>query len=395
MSSILKVKTAVVGCGMISKIYLTNLTGLFSIIEVAALCDMDMQAAQNRADEYKIGQVMTLDEICASADIELVINLTGPAAHYSVIKQLLMAGKHVYTEKMLCSQFEQGRELVELAAAKGLYLGVAPDIFLGAGLQTARKVLDSGLIGKTTSCFAAVNRNQAINSEIFKYIRFKGGSLPYDVGVYYISALVSLLGPVKSVVGIAKEAPVHQGRLLYKDGYQESWQLAGNNLQAGVLEFGGGVVCSVHFDGTSIDEEQPFFTIYGTEGILKLGNPDHFDGEVILKRSGEAEARIPFTHGFKGTPVYSEREEDLTGGHRGVGAAELAWSIRLGRENRANKDMGLHILEIIAGIDISSREGREYRMTTTCERPAPLPSGYLAEELGGYIRTDAEISLTM
>ena len=186
MGELKKVKTAIVGCGMISTVYLKNLTKLFSIIEVVAVCDMFEELAKKQAAIFDIPNVLTLDEVCASEEIEMVVNLTGPAAHYSVIKQLLLAGKHVFTEKLLCFNLEEGKELVQIAKEKNLYLGVAPDTFLGAGLQTARKVLDSGLIGKPTSCVACINRNQALNSEGFRYIRYTGGSFPYDIGVYYM-----------------------------------------------------------------------------------------------------------------------------------------------------------------------------------------------------------------
>ena len=152
-------------------------------------------------------------------------------------RRALLAGKHVFTEKLLCFNLEEGKELVRIAKEKNLYLGVAPDTFLGAGLQTARKVLDSGLIGKPTSCVACINRNQALNSEGFRYIRYTGGSFPYDIGVYYMTALLSLLGPVKKLAGFAAPAPTHQGRMFWNGNYGEEWDLVGNNIQAGSLLF--------------------------------------------------------------------------------------------------------------------------------------------------------------
>ena len=395
MAEIRKVKTAIVGCGMISTIYTKNLTNLFSIIDLVAVCDMNEKAAKERAAQFNVPKIMTVDEICASDEIELVVNLTGPAAHYSVIKQLLLAGKNVYTEKLLCFDFEQGKELVRIANEKGLYLGVGPDTFPGAGLQTTRKVLDSGLIGTPTSCIAAINRNQPLNSEFFRYIRFTGGSFPYDVGVYYLVAMLALFGPVKRVAGFVREAPTHKGEFLYAGNYGESWDMTGSNLQAASLQFENGVLGNLHFNGLSIDNEEPHVAIYGTEGILYLGDCNRFDTEVKLLRAGGQSAVIPFTHGFAGTPLYGEPTPLDWGGHRGIGVAEMAWSMRLGRKNRASKEMGLHTLELLTGLDKASEENRVYEMESTFEQPAALPTGYLCEQLGGFMRADAEAAFTI
>ncbi len=395
MAEIKTVKTAVVGCGMISTVYLKNLVNLFSITEVVAVCDMCEEMAKKQAEIFNIPNVLTLEEICASEEIELVVNLTGPAAHYSVIKQLLLAGKHVFTEKLLCFDLTEGKELVQIANEKNLYLGVAPDTFLGAGLQTARKVLDSGLIGKPTSCVACINRNQALNSEGYRYIRYTGGSFPYDIGVYYMTALLSLLGPVKKVTGFAAPSPTQKGRMFWNGNYGEEWDLVGNNLQAGSLMFESGVLGSILFDGTSIDKEYPHLAIYGTEGIMYIGNPNLFKGEVRIVRSGQGETIIPHTHGYPGFPQYGEPVSHTGGGHRGVGVAEMAWSIRLGRQHRASKEMGLHTLEVLAGLDIASEQETVYNMTTTFELPRALPSGYYCTEMGTSLRADAEMSLTL
>ena len=209
-----KVKTAVVGCGMISNIYIRNLKNLFSIIDLTALCDINPEAAEQKAKSYGVEKIMTLKEIAASKDIEMVVNLTGPGAHYDVIRMMLESGKHVFTEKVLTTDLEQGEELIRLADEKQCYLGVAPDTILGAGIQTAKKVIDSGLIGEITSCMASINRNQSLNSESFRFLREEGGALPYDVGIYYIAALLCLLGPVKSIRGFGAPAPEHRAELL-------------------------------------------------------------------------------------------------------------------------------------------------------------------------------------
>lgn len=394
MAEFKKVKTAIVGCGMISYIYAKNLTNLFSIIDLVAVCDVIPEAAKKRQEQFNVPKIMTMDEICADTEIELVVNLTAPAVHYEVIKKLLEAGKNVYTEKVICFDVEQGKELVKLADEKGLYLGVAPDTFLGAGLQTARNILDCGLIGDVTSVVACINRNQPRNSEHFGYIRFEGGAFPYDVGVYYVQALNALFGPVKRIAGFAQNAPTHQGEFIFRGNYGKEWDMVGTQLHTASLQFENGVLGSIHFNGISIGNEEPHIAIYGSKGILYLGDANRFDTEVSLKIQGSDPVKFPFTHGFPGYPLYGEADPLWDwGGHRGIGPAELAWSMRLGRKPRAGKELGLHTLEVLVGIDKASAENKVYEMTTTFEKPAMLPSGYFCT--CGGMRTDAEMAFTL
>ena len=386
-----QVKTAVVGCGMISNIYIKNLQNLFSVIDLVGLCNRSPRAAEEKSAFFGI-PVMTLDEIKADPSIELVVNLTGPTEHYAVVRDLLLAGKNVYTEKMLCLELEQGKELVRLADERGLYLGVAPDTFLGAGLQSARTYIDRGLIGRVTSVRAAINRSQALNSELFGYIRRPGGGFAYDIGVYYMTALLSLFGPVKRLAAFASERETHEAQLFYTGRGGERWPMADRNLYTAALQFDNGVLGTVHFDGESIDEEQPAFVVYGTEGILRLGDPVCFNGKVHLMRNNTPELELPFTHGYTGSPLYGKPTPADYGQHRGVGVAELAWAMLASRPNRASKELGLHTLELLLGMDAAAEKGLVYEMTTTFARPAPLPTGYTDLIMGG-VQGGAEMAL--
>ena len=385
------IKTAVVGCGMISSIYIKNFLHLFSVIDLVGVCDTNEANAREKSRFFGV-PVLTMEQIKSDPEIRLVVNLTGPAAHASVIRELLEAGKHVFTEKMLCVDFEQGKELTALAKEKGLYLGVAPDTFLGAGLQTARLLIDRGMIGRVTSARAAVNRAQALNSELFRFIRNPGGGFASDVGVYYVTALLSLLGPIRKVTGFVAESQEHPARMLRSGEFGTSWKTADNHLYAGSLLFENGAVATLHLDGESINEEQSSLVIYGTEGILKLGDPNSFCGIVRLICDNAPETIMPFTHGFTGSPLYGPETPADYGQHRGVGAAEMAWAIIGRRAHRASADMGLHTMEVLRGLELSSREEKVYRMTTTFQQPAPLPTGYTDQMLGG-MRSDAEGSL--
>lgn len=388
------VKTAIVGCGMISNIYIRNLQNLFSIIDLVALCDIRKENAEKKAALYGVPEVMTIEELVKAKDIELVINLTSPDVHYSMIKKLLEVGKHVFSEKTLAVTLEEGKELVALAKQKGLYLGAAPDTVLGAGIQTAGKMIEAGMIGKVTSCFASINRNQPLNSEAFRFIQNgASGAFPLDVGVYYVAALLSLLGSLESVSGFSVDAPVHEKEFLFMEINKESWKIDGSNLVTGALRFKNGVLGALHFNGLSINREKPMIYIYGTEGILALGDPNRFDGEVRLIREMGGESSIPFTHGYDGKPVLENFSEfDEMYGHRGVGAAEMAWAIRQGRDNRCSGNFALHTLETLCGIDEAAKSGQTYKMTTDFVF-RPLKAGYYSKTFGGGMRADAERSL--
>ena len=389
MQDIRRVKTAVVGCGMISNIYIHNLSKLFSIIDLVAICDLNRAAAEEKAKTYGVERIMTLDEIAADPEIELVVNLTAAPAHYGVIRQMLDAGKHVYTEKMFTTDLEKSRELVALAEEKGLMIAVAPDTALGAGVQTARYMIDSGLVGQITSGLVSVTRNQNLNSETFKFLQKDGGAIPYDVGIYYIGALVATLGPVRSVRAFAAPAPKHQKQLMYDTANADEWTIPGNNLIAAALEFECGALVSVHFNGNAVGAQTNMIRLYGTRAMMDMGDPDSFRGEVKLTLPESETVTMPFTHGYNGINAIDSFPFEFYG-HRGIGVADLAWSIRKGRKNRLSMYYGLHCQEVLQGMDEAARTGGTYEVQSRCE-VRPLTPGYFSAN-GGF-RGDAERSI--
>lgn len=388
-----RVKVAVVGCGIISHVYLRNMTRLFRILEVVAVCDLNPELAQQAAREYGVPRVMTLEEICACPEIELVVNLTGANVHYEIIKKLLLSGKHVYTEKTMTSRLEQARELVHLANERGLRLGVAPDTVLGASIQTARWAIDHGLIGDVTSCVVSINRDQNLNSERFRFLRGEGGALPFDVGIYYIASLLMLLGPVEEVTGFGAPARPHRKQFLFNEDDPDEWLIPGNNLVAGSLRFRQGALGMLHFDGNTIGAECSTFRIYGTQGILELGDPNLFGDPVRLLKAENPPCTLPMTHGYNGGCVLDDATDFEKGyGNRGIGVAEMAWALRQGRPHRLSMEMGLHALEILCGLDEAAATGDVYRMTSTFTT-SPLRSGVYSTMWMGGARADAELSL--
>lgn len=192
------VATAVIGCGAISDIYLQNMIERFSTLQVVACCASHRENAKKKAEQYGI-KAASVDEILADTEIELVVVLTPAPTHYELIKKALLAGKHVYTEKPLATDAEQARELLALAKDKNLRLGAAPETFMGSMLQTARRALDEDMAGEISSFHVVANRNLSVLASISKFLRMPGGGIGYDYGVYYLTALVSLLGPMKRV----------------------------------------------------------------------------------------------------------------------------------------------------------------------------------------------------
>lgn len=392
MQEIRKVKTAVIGCGMISNIYIRNLSHLFSIIDLAGICDIHPAAAEEKAKTYGVRRIMTADEIADDPEIELVVNLTAAPAHYAVIRQMLGAGKHVYTEKMFTTDLHQSRELTALAEEKGLMIGVAPDTALGAGVQTARHLLDCGLLGEITSGIVSVTRNQNLGSETYKFLQKEGGGIPYDVGIYYIGALVAVLGPVKSVRAYTAPALHHSKELLFDKDNPEAWTIPGSNLITGALAFESGALVSVHFNGNAVGAQTSTIRLYGTRATMEMGDPDSFAGRVELILPEAQPVTMPFTHGYNGVNMLPEKSPFDFYGHRGIGVAELAWAIRRGRPNRLSKEYGLHCQEILQGLDIAAETGKTYELLSRCSIP-PLKPGYFSSNGNGTVRADAERSL--
>jgi predicted dehydrogenase len=373
MMKIQPVKLAIVGCGMISDAYLNTMINKFKILDVVGCCDRNLKKAQTMAQKYGI-KVLTIGEILADDSIEIVINLTTPMAHYPVIKQLLEAGKNVYTEKVLSVELEQAAELMEIANRKNLYLGAAPDTFLGSAIQTARYVVDSGMLGEITSCSCALSRDGSVFGSPSSFTVKPGGGIGFDVGIYYITALLSMLGPVKEVSGIVKTRnPERKDHTL--EHFDESYQIECENIMAGTIQFDCGTVGNILFDSNSVFilPEKPSVVLFGTMGVMYMADPNSFGGDVrvILKGNNE-----PFT---------MQQSHAFSGECRGLGVAEMAWSMRMGRINRTNKEMAYHALEVLHGIVTSSKTKSNQVMKSTFTKMPPIPRGYSGQTFFEFV----------
>ncbi len=367
------VKIAIVGCGMISDAYLTAIQKKFKILEVVGCCDLDEEKVQRTAQKYGIN-VLTMAEILADDAIEIVVNLTTPTAHYPVIKQLLEGGKHVYTEKVLTVELAHAADLLKIADQKGLYLGSAPDTFLGSAIQTARYVVDSGMIGEITSCACALSRDGSIFGNPHSFTVKPGGGIGFDVGIYYITALLSILGPVAEVTGVVRTRNPEQ-QVYTLENWGDSFQLQCENIMAGTLSFARGTVGTLLFDSNSVFilPEKPSLILFGTLGVVYMADPNQFGGEVKVLLKGNNE------------PFVMQQSYAFNDECRGLGVAEMAWSLRLGRKNRANKEMAYHALDVLHSIVRSSETRSSQAVQSTFEAMPPIPRGYSGQGYFGFV----------
>ncbi|MFD2615151.1 Gfo/Idh/MocA family protein [Paenibacillus gansuensis] len=358
-----KVKVGIIGCGNISSIYFKNCKQ-YENLDLIACADLDKSRAEARAEEFQIPQAYSVDELLADPDIEIVINLTIPAAHAEISLKALEAGKHVYVEKPLAVTREEGQAVLALAAAKGLRVASAPETFMGGGIQTCRKLIEDGWIGRPVSAtgFMMCGGHESWHPDPAFYYHVGGGPM-FDMGPYYLTAFVTLLGPIRRVTGSA--VITHAERTITsKPKYGQKITVQTPTHLSGVIDFASGAVGTLI---TSFDVPAgcglPNIEIYGTEGTLRVPDPNSFGGKVQIRRTGSQEwSEIPLTHGF-------------TDNNRGIGVADMAYAIRSGRNHRANGEMAYHVLEAMHGFHDASAEGRHYNMQSSCEKPLAIPMG--------------------
>ncbi|WP_138469548.1 Gfo/Idh/MocA family protein [Poseidonocella sp. HB161398] len=350
----------IIGCGVISDIYMKN-CAVFPQIRLAAVADLRAEAAAAKGAEYGVPAV-TVDELLKREDVDIVLNLTIPQAHVEVGLMALEAGKHVYAEKPLAGSVADGRRLVEAAAARGLRAGSAPDTFLGGSHQTARALLDTGRIGKPTAGTAVmmVAGHERWHPNPDFYYAGEGAGPLMDMGPYYITAMVNLLGPVSRVTGMAAKG---RERRVIATGPRAGREIPVETPThvTGVMEFASGALVQIV---TSFDVKAHRHTpleLYGTEGAMLIPDPNRFDGEVMLH--GEDWQAQPMRHAHG------------DGNYRGIGLADMAAAIALGRDHRASGQLALHVLDVMESLLRSAASGRAETLSTTCDRPAPLPAG--------------------
>jgi predicted dehydrogenase len=362
-----RVAVGIVGCGNISDIYIKNCRELFDNLEIRACADLIPERAIEKAELHHIPRACGVDELLADPDIRVIINLTVPKAHAEVCISALNAGKHVYVEKPLATNSVDGREILETAQKRNLLVGCAPDTFLGGGLQTSKKLIQDGWIGKpiAASAFYTSRGHEQWHPDPEFFYKTGGGPM-FDMGPYFITALVFLLGPVRRASGL--------GKISFAERTITSRPLYGRKIEvevpthvAGILEFHAGAIVSLI---TSFDiwaTHMPFLEVHGSEGTLEIHHPNNFGGPIRLRRANTEDwVEIPSLYRY-------------TDNSRGIGVAEMAYALQRGEDPRASGTLGYHVLDIMESVLNASREGRCCELASRCESPQLLPLNWPGE----------------
>ena len=403
-----KVKVGVIGCGGICRgTYMENMMYRFSVIDVVACADLIDSRAQYMVDKYGVKK-MTVDEMLADPEIEVIVNLTYPESHFEISSRAMKAGKHVYCEKMMAPTFEEALELGRLAEENNVLVTTAPDTFLGAWEQSARKYLDDGIIGKPVTIHAQCTSHYNPETPFFdlapKYFFFPlhyGGGFPFDLGGYYLHQMINLLGSIKRVTGFGGNLnPVRTYMNPHHPKYGEEFIVNTPTTLLAALEFENGVLGTFHISSDSANTIK--FQITGTEGVFNLGDPNAFSDEISVERVGAAPSPEAIFAGQMPTSkmenfLDDENDDQQLGEYnpiqkvklpllhgyyassRGVGLADMCYAILNGRRPRCHYDIGLHAIEVIHAIQESCKTGKIYEMTTKCPRPAPIRPSALSQ----------------
>ncbi len=353
------VGVGVVGCGVISRAYIANLARMDGV-RVVACADLDESRARERAAEFGVPRALAVDELLADDEVEIVLNLTIPKAHAEVALAAIAAGRHVYTEKPLALDRDEGRRVLDAAQRRGVLVGGAPDTFLGAGVQSARALLDAGSIGTVVGGAAAMHcrGHESWHPDPGFYYARGGGPL-FDMGPYYITALVALLGPVAAVSGAT--------RTTFAERLITSQPLAGTSVPvevpthvAALLEFAAGPVVTLVTSFDICATAPPPIQLFGTDGALSVADPNTFGGEPQLWDPAAGWVAQPYTHAH-----------DVES--RGLGVADMAAALREGRSPRAGGSLTMHVLDVMQSIHESSATGRRVAVSNRCDRPEAMP----------------------
>jgi predicted dehydrogenase len=358
-----KVSVGVIGCGAISGAYL-GMARNFPLVEISAVADLDMDRAKGAAEKFGIPRVLTVDQLINEKGIQIVLNLTVPKAHVPVAIRAIEAGKHTFCEKPLGIDRNDGLKLIEFAKKKNLRVGCAPDTFMGAGVQTARDIIDKGEIGRPLAFTAYMqgrgHEHWHPSPEFYYEV---GGGPMFDMGPYYLTALLNLFGPVKRISGMATIA-IPERTITSQPKHGKKIQVETPDHIVGLMEFENGVVGTIIQSFAVIDGgysgSHPII-VNGTDAALHVPDPNGFDGIVKLKKLGEKEA-VEVPHRF------------VTGYGRSVGLADMAAAISSGREHRANGDQAFAVLDLMQGFLDSSASGKMITPVTKYHRPSAMPA---------------------
>ena len=366
-------RIGIVGCGKISGIYLKNLTGMFGKrVEISAVTDIIEERAVKASQDYNVRHIKKTLDLIQDSEVDIILNITQPEFHHEVSMQAVTNGKHVYNEKPFCVKREEAAEVLKIAGEKNLRSGGAPDTFMGPGIQTCRKLIDDGWIGRpvAASAFMLNHGHEHWHPDPEFYYKAGGGPM-FDMGPYYLTALINLLGPVARVSGSAQKGQAE--RLITSEPRNGSIiNVEVPTHITGVLDFASGAVGMIITSFDVFNSSMPCIEIYGTEGTLQVPDPNYFRGEVKLRRFREEDwSTIPLVTPVPDDPK-SKEDWHLLYNLRGIGITDMAEAITEGRPHRPSAELTYHVLDVMHGIHDASASGKYYDLASSCQRPEPM-----------------------
>lgn len=381
-----KYRVGIVGSGVISRTYLADIQTFYRDLEVVACADIEIALAQKLASEFNIPKAYVTEDMLNDPDIDIVINLTPPQFHVAVDRQIIRAGKHLFSEKPFAPTLQEAKEVLALAEEASVRVGCAPDTFLASGLQSIRYYLDAGIIGKPF--FVTANMTtfgvETWHPNPATYYRMGSGPI-MEMAPYYLAAIVSLLGPIESMAAFAAK-PSDTRRVYVGPKTGTDIPAETPTHYTAILRLKSGVVVNLNVSFDIYKSNLPMFEIYGDGGTLAYPDPNFGGGtpsvyrkeqytDVIYQDNEASRAR---SERFYELPELFPRVKDYS---RGIGVLDLANAIDSGTENRTNGSFILHITEAMEGLIRSSETEELYRMTTTCQRPRPIATGGFPEQV--------------
>ncbi|HEV7275429.1 MAG TPA: Gfo/Idh/MocA family oxidoreductase [Devosiaceae bacterium] len=361
----------IIGAGNISAAYL-RLAPLFKGLEVRAVADIIPEAAQKRAEEFNV-RAQTPDELLKNSEVDVVVNLTVPATHYQVSMDAISAGKHAYSEKPFVLTLEEGKLLRQAAEERNLAVGSAPDTFLGGAHQQVRDLIDSGKIGRITSGTTHVMSRGMEHWHPNPDFFFQVGAGPVlDVGPYYVTDLIHLIGPVKRVTAFTGMA--RQEREVTAEGPYKGTRIKVGTPTTihGVLEFHSGAIVTIGASWDVVSHGHHNIELYGTEGSVFVPDPNFFGGDVVIAGAdGEKQKVAPWDHPF-GKVNQTDNSGNERANYRTAGLADMMQAIETGRPARCGLDVSLHAVDVMTSLLKAGESDRVLTLSTTCERPAAL-----------------------
>jgi predicted dehydrogenase len=361
-------RVGLVGCGDISRQYFEHLAPYGQYAKFTACADLNLDRAKAKAAEHGL-KACSVDELLADPEIDAILNLTIPAAHVPINLAALKAGKHAYCEKPFSLTYKEGLKVLKEAQKRKLRLGCAPDTVLGGGIQTCRKLIDDGVIGKPIAATAnmACHGHEAWHPNPEFFYQPGGGPL-FDMGPYYLTSLVTMLGPVKAVSALAKDT--------FKERLITSQPFHGKKIKVktpthicGGVEFVQGATATVKMSFDVWGHHLPMLEIYGTEGSIECPDPNTFGGPVRVWTTKQREwENVPLTH------------SDQVG--RGTGLAEMAFALQHRKPHRMNGELALHVVEVMESFLVSAKAGRKIALKSKCKQPVAMPAGLVLGQLG-------------